>query len=180
MPQAKILARVKVGALILMIVVAVEMIRYVITSLDRAVSFSFWEPEKWNTHHLVDPDAVIQMGQRIGYFAVWGLIILLSTFAFLAALQLLNNVRGGRIFHAKTAVYVSRLGLILAIAMVADLIFHALDPWLITLSNSEPLQIRWGYDPSDIKTLIMAIILFLFGWVMRQGIEIDRENSEFV
>lgn len=172
--------RVQTGALILMIVVAAEMIRYLITSLNRALNFSFWEPRMWNTHHLVDPNTVVEMGPRIGYFTVWSTVILLSTLAFLAALQLLNNVRRGKIYHPKTAAYVSRLGLILAIAMIADQIFHSIDSWLLTRSNSEPLGIHWGYDPSDIKTLIMATILFLFGWVMRQGIEIDRENSEFV
>jgi len=37
-----------------------------------------------------------------------------------------------------------------------------------------------GYDPSDLKALWLAAVLFLFGWVMRQSIDIDRENREFV
>jgi len=174
------LARVRFCALLLMLGVGAEMLRYTHHSLNRALTFSFWEPERWNSHHLVDACAAIGMGPRIGYFAIWGIVILLSVLAFLAALHLLNLVRQGQIFELRTANAVRRLGLILAIAMVTDLVFHALDPWLLTRSNAEPLQVRWGYDPSDIKTLSMATILFLFGWVMRQSIYVDRENREFV
>lgn len=180
MTNDKTISRVRTGGLILMIGVAAEMIRYVYTSFDRALTFSFWDPTRWNTHNLVDPDTVISIGSRIGYFAIWGLIIVLSVAAFLAGLYLLNFVRQGKLFHSQSAAAVSWLGLILAIAMIADLIFHAIDPWLITRANADPLPIRWGYDPSDIKTLIMALILFLFGWVMRESIQIEQENSEYV
>lgn len=180
MPEDRTLSRVRLCALLLMLGVGAEMLRYIYDSLDRSLKFSFLEPERWNTHRLVDAGAEIAMGPRIGYFAVWGTVILLSVLSFLAALHLLNMVRQGRIFDLRTANAVRRLGLILGIAMVADLAFHALDPWLLTQSNAEPLHVRWGYDPSDIKTLSMAMILFLFGWVMQQSIHVDQENREFV
>ena len=180
MSEDRTLSRVRLGALVLMIGVGAEMIRYTYDSLKRSLTFSFWEPERWNNHHLVDPDTVIGFGPRLGYFAIWGTVILLSICAFLASLYLLNLVRRGQIFELPAAKAVTWLGLILGVGMVADLIFHSLDRWLITHANADPASIRWGYDPSDLKTLAMAAVFFLFGWVMRQSIEIDRENREFV
>lgn len=180
MSQDRAMARVRTGALVLMIGVSAEMLRYIYTSFDRALTFSFLKPERWNDHNLVDPGTVIETGARIGYFSIWTAIIVLSVLSFVAGLMLLNHVRRGEIFELQSARAIYRLGLILGIAMVADLIFHAIDPWLITRFNAEPLSVRWGYDPSDLKTLTMAGILFLFGWVMHQSIEIARENREFV
>jgi len=174
------LSRVRLGALVLMLGVGAEMLRYTYRSFERALNFCFWKPEHWNTHYLMDADIVVEMGPRIIYFSAWGTIILLSVLAFLASLYLLSHVWRGQIFELQAAKAMTWLGLVLGIAMVADLIFHAADHWLLTLPNAEPLGIRWGYDPSDIKTLVMAAVLFLFGWVVRQSIEIDRENREFV
>jgi len=174
------LSRVRFAALLLMIGVGAELVRYVYRSVERAMTFSFWEPEKWNNHRLVDPETIIGFGPRLGYLAIWGTVILLSVAAFIASLYLLNHIRRGQIFELQTAKAVTWLGLILCVAMVADLIFHSVDPWLITHANVEPRSIRWGYDPSDIKTLAMAAVFFLFGWVMHQSIDVDRENREFV
>lgn len=180
MPHETTLKRVRLGALLLMLGVAAELIRYSFRSFDRALTFSFQKQELWNNHRWVDPGTTIELGARVGYFAIWTIIIFLSILSFLSALHLLNHVRKGRVFDIRSAQAIRRLGLVLGTAMVADLIFHAFDPWLITRFNAEPLPIRWGYDPSDIKTLVMAMILFLFGWVMRESIDIELEHKGFV
>ncbi len=180
MAHERFMARVQLGALLLMIGVAVELIRYTYRSFDRALTFAFWEPDRWNKHHLVDPGTVIELGARLGYFAIWGTIIVLSILSFLAGLHVLNQVRKGLVFDERVARALRWLGMILGLTMAADLMYHAIDPWLITRYNAEPLPLRWGYDPSDIKTFALTMILFLFGWVMQQSIEIDRQNREFV
>ena len=72
-------------------------------------------------------------------------------------------------------------GAVLAAAMVIDQIFQSTDAWMLTLANADgPDPLRWFYDPSDIKTFAMAVILVLFGAIMRHAIAVDRENREFV
>ena len=175
------LSRVRLGALILMIAVAAETIRYTWKSFHRAWRFCFGEPERWNTHWMVDEGAVIETSQRLLYFSIWSVIILASIAAFLAGLHLLNRVRRGQIFTQASANAIRRLGAVLAFAMFLDMIFQAMDAWLITYSNAENIRpIAWFYDPSDIKTFFMAVILFLFGWVMQQSLQVERENRGFV
>ena len=175
------LARVRLGALILMIGVAAETIHYTWKSFRRAWRFCFGEPERWNTHWMVDEGAVIETGQRLLYFSIWSAIILASIAAFIAGLLLLERCRRGLIFTEGTARAIRRLGAILAFAMFFDMVFQAMDAWLITYSNAEYVRpIAWFYDPSDIKTFFMAVILFLFGWVMQQSLQVDRENRGFI
>ena len=180
MSHDRTLSRIRIAATLLLIAIAAETLRYTYTSFDRAYSFAFGNPDLWNNHYLADPSTIVPMGARIQYFAIWGGIILLSLACYLIGLFILNSVRRGRIFEPQTASAVWWLGLTLAVAMVADLIFHAVDAALITRFNAEPLPVRWAYDPSDLKSLSLALILFLFGWIMRQSIEIEKENRGFV
>lgn len=175
------LSRIRKGATVLMALVGLELIYYTYKSFFRAYRFSFGEPERWNTHWLVDEGSMIMFGQRLGYFSIWTIVILASVAAFIAGIVLLNRCRKGLIFDEGTANTIRTLGLILAFAMLIDQAFQAADAYLITLSNAEgPRSIQWFYDPSDIKTFIMAVILILFGWVMRISISVDQENKEFV
>jgi len=181
MSDTKPLKAVKIGALILMLPVAAETIYYTYRSFARAIRFSFAEPERWNTHFRVDAGTVIEMGPRIGYFVFWGLVILASVAAFIVGLYILNRCRQGLLFDERTAKGIHLLGAVLAFAMVIDQVFQSMDIYLITRFNiAGPGPIAWNYDPSDIKTFSLAVILFLFGWVMRKGIEVDRENRGFV
>jgi len=175
------LRRIRIGALILMVLVAAELMYYSYKSFFRAYRFSFGAPDRWNTHWLVDEGAMIATGQRLLYFSIWASVILASIAAFIAGLHLLNRCRKGLIFTEATARAIQGLGGILAFAMVIDQMFQAADAYLITLSNADgPNPIAWFYDPSDIKTFVMAVILYLFGWVMRVSIWIDAENRGFV
>lgn len=181
MPAANPLKAVKIGAAILMLPVAAHLVYYAYHAFSRAIRFSFSEPERWNTHWRVDAGTVIEMGARIGYFTFWAAVILASCAAIIVGLYILNRCRRGLIFDAQTARSVHLLGAVLAFAMVIDQMFQAMDIYLITRFNiAGPEPIVWVYDPSDIKTFLLAVILFLFGWVMRKGIEVDRENRGFV
>ena len=180
MPELN-LARIHKGAAVLMVLVGLELIYYTGKSFWRAYRFSFGEPERWNTHWMIDQASVIGLSQRVIYFSIWAFVILASIAAFIAGLALLNRCRKGAIFDMRTANAIRNLGLFLAFAMIVDQIFQAMDAFLITLSNAEgPRPIAFFYDPSDIKTFIMAVILILFGWVMRTSIQIDRENRGFI
>ena len=181
MPVANPMKAVKTGALILMVPVTAELIHYTYDAFSRAIRFSFGEPDRWNTHWRVDAGTVIEMSPRIGYFIFWALVILASIAAIFVGLYVLNRCRKGLVFDAKTARGVHLLGAVLTFAMVLDQMFAAMDIYLITRFNvAGPEAIRWAYDPSDLKMVSLAIILLLFGWVMRKGIEVDRENRGFV
>lgn len=172
---------IRTGALILMVPVAAELVYYTYNSFFHAYRFCFGEPDRWNTHWQVDAGTAIEMGPRLGYFLFWSMIILASVAAFVVGLYVLNRCRKGLVFDAQTARGVHLLGAVLMFAMAIDQVFKAMDTYLITRFNiAGPEAIRWFYDPSDVKTFLLAVILFLFGWVMRKGIEVDRENRGFV
>lgn len=171
---------IRIGATILLVLVAVETVYYTGSSFFRAYRFSFGEPDRWNTHWRVDPGTVIEFPARLGYFTFWGLVVLASVAAYVAGLHLLNRVRRGLIYDRGTAASIRRLGLVLAFAMVLDQVYQSMDLWLITRFNAEPHPVYWAYDPSDLKTLAMAVLLCLFGWVMRDSIAIEQENRGFV
>lgn len=153
---------------------------YTAQSLYRAWRFCFGEPERWEHHWRVDPLTVVEMPGRINYFVFWIAVIACSAAAYALALVVLNRVRRGDIYSHATARLVRLLGLVLMGAMLIDTLFGALQPWLITRYNFVREPIAYVYDPSDIKTMILAVILFLFGWVMTEATRIDAENKEFV
>ena len=181
MDSDKLLTRARIGALVLMVLVAAEMLRYSIRSFYRAWRFCFGEPGRWRRHWAVDDAAIIETGQRVLYFGIWVVIIFASVGAFVAGLMLLNRCRKGAFFDPATARAVARLGAALSLAMVLDQLFHAANLWLLTLGNEGgPMPWRFGYDPSDFKSLILGLILFLFGWVMQRAAEVDAENRGYV
>jgi hypothetical protein len=73
------------------------------------------------------------------------------------------------------------LGGLLIVAIIGDQFFGALELFLLTQHNPfyvEPIQ--WRYDPTDFKMAALASVLFMFGWVMRDTIEVGQTNKEFV
>lgn len=163
-----------------MILVGATAVYYTYTSFHRIWRFSFGDPSRWNEHWRVDPGTVIEFGPRLGYALIWGALVLVSALAFLAGLALFNRVRKGELFTEATAIGIRRLGFALGFAMIIEQIYACINVLLITRFNTDPSPIAWAYDPSDIKTFILAVILFLFGWVMRETIAIEAESKEFV
>lgn len=181
MTPTQALTSVRHGALILMFPVAAQLLYSTYHSFYRAWRFCFDEPQRWNAHRWVDPGTVIDTGTRAQYFALWAGVILGSVAAFVVGLYVLNRCRQGRIFDDRTAGALRLMGLVLACALVADQAFQAVDPYLITRFNAAgPLPVRWAYDPSDLKGIALGLILYLCGWVMQKGIQVARENQEFV
>ena len=80
MAHERVTARVQTGALVLMLAVGVELLRYSYRMFDRAWTFCFGEPDLWNKHRLVDEGMAIEFGARLGYFSIWGGIIVLLVF----------------------------------------------------------------------------------------------------
>lgn len=181
MGKAQFEKRVRWGAIVLMVLLAAEFLRYSYHSFRRAYRFCFGEPERWNTHWLVDKGIEIENSLRISYFSFWAVVIISSMAVFIAALFLLNHFRKGHFFVPETARGIILVGGLLAFAMLIDTIFMAMDPWIITYQNTTDFApIKYFYDPSDIKAFILSVILMLFGWVMQKAIAIDVENKEFV
>lgn len=181
MTPTQTLMAVRRGALILMIPVGAELLYYAYHSFSRAWRFPFGEPERWNTHRWVDPGTVIETGPRLSYFLLWSGVILASMMCFLVGLHLLNRVRKGQIFDEATARALRVLGLALVFALAFDQVFQAVDPYLITRFNADgPMPLRWAYDPSDYKAILLGMVLYLCGWVMPKGIQVEQENRGFV
>ena len=173
--------RVRFGALVVMVLVALEMVRYGYSAFGRAYRFCFGEPERWNTHWMVDAGTEVGDGLRLGYFVFWCAVIVASLAVSVAAIYLLNIMRRGEIFSEKSAGGVMWVGGLLVFAMAFDTVFMAFDAHIISLGNADgPYPIAYVYDPSDAKSATMGAILFLFGSVMYSAIDIDRENREFV
>ena len=173
--------RVQMSATGLMVLTTIYLLYYAYRSFKRAYRFSFGEPERWQNHWRVEADAVIEMSTRSMYFAVWATVIVLSIAAVIAGLHLLNRCRKGMIFDAGTARAIQWLGGLLVVAMLGDTVFAAVELYLLTLHNPvETLPIQFRYDPTDFKTISLAIVLTLFGWMMRGAMEIEQTNREFV
>lgn len=173
--------RVQAGSTVLMGVTCIYLVYYLYSSFSRAYRFCFGEPERWQNHWRVEDGAIIADWTRVQYFLIWAIVIVISAIATLVAIRLLNRCRKGLIFDSRTAQLLRVFGGILVLAMIADQIFGAVELNLLTkhnLVNVEP--IRWAYDPVDYKTIVLALVLFLFGSVMREAIEIEKTNKEFV
>ncbi len=172
---------VRLLALVFMFPVAIQGVYYTQRGLFRAYRFAFSELDRWNMHRLVDPGTQIETAPRIGYFLIWSVDVLLSTAAFGIGLFILNRLRRGRIVDDVTARALGWLGGTLAIARTFDQVFQAVNRTLITWFNvAGPMPPQWDYDPSDYKTLLLGILLYLFAGVMRQAILVERENQGFV
>ncbi len=180
MSAQKFKSRVRVGAIVLGLAIFVELIRYTITSFQRALRFCFWEPERWNAHWLVDEGTVIETGLRIGYFTIWAVVILASILVFLAALKLLYHFSKGEIFGPEAARWIMWVGGLLVLALAIDTVFMFADVRIITSQNETPLPLAFVYDPSDLKAMCLGAVLFLFGSILREATRIDTENREFV
>ncbi|MEL6617851.1 MAG: DUF2975 domain-containing protein [Pseudomonadota bacterium] len=181
MQHTRLLTTVRWGALAMMILMSIETARYAYDSVHRAWRFSFGDPQRWNAHWAVDAGTMIGMGPRTGYFILWIAVVLASLLCFAIGLYLLNRIRRLQLFDMRTALTVRALGLALAFAMAFDQVFQAVDLYLVTRFNANgPEPIMWRYDPSDIKTFSIGILMFLFGWIMHKGIDVARENKGFI
>ncbi len=174
-------SRVRIGSTVVMILVALELVRYSYHAFRRAYRFCFGEPERWNTHWMVDAGTEVGTGLRLGYFSFWCAVILAAVAVFIAALFLLNALRRGEIFTEGTARRAQWVGGLLVFSVAFDTVFMMFDAYIISFGNAEgPRPIAFVYDPSDLKSATMGAILFLFGRVMEQANEIERENREYV
>jgi hypothetical protein len=173
--------RIKLGATVLMILTVLELGRYVWTMIGNLLRFCFTKPELWNTHWRVDDGTEIAIGLRILYGGYWGSVILASIGVSVVGLLLLNRIRRGEVFVAQTARAIQLFGAMLAALLLYDTFFQSTEIWLITYQNaSGPQAIRFFYDPSDWKAMLLGAVLFLFGGVMKAAIAVDQENRGFV
>lgn len=173
--------RIQKSVAFFMCLVVLYLFYYSYRSFNRAWRFCYGEMERWNNSNIVEPTAVIEMSTRHMYFGLWAAAILASIAGILAGLYLLNRVRIGFFFDEISARSIQIFGLVTIFAMAVDTVFGMFDLYLLTLHNAENrYPIQYLYDPSDLKAVILASVMFMFGWVMREAVKIERENKEFV
>jgi hypothetical protein len=177
---ATLRTRIQKGAIALMAVVSVYFVYYTYHSFRRAIRFCYGEMERWNKIDFVENDAVIDMSTRHIYFGLWAAAIVFSMAGILAGLYLLNRVRIGFLFDEMSARSIQIFGAVTVLAMGVDTIFGFFDRYLLTLHNADHrFPVKYMYDPSDLKTAVLASVMFMLGWVMRESVKIERENKEF-
>ena len=153
-------SRVQTAALVLMSVTSAYLVYYLYRSFRRIWRFTFGEPERWQTHWKVEEGVVIETATRMQFFVIWSVVILLSAVAIVAAILLLNRCRKGYLFDVGTARLIQWVGGLLVVAMVADTIFTAVELAIITRHNlDEVLPVAYRYDPTDLKTMTLAVEL---------------------
>jgi len=173
--------RISKGAAVLMVLLSGYLVYYAYNSFHRAYRFSFGERERWNNVYGVESDAVIQESTRWAYFGLWAAAILTSILSIIAGLYLLNRCRKGLLFDEPTAKALQWVGATSVFAMLVDTVFGYFDRYLLTLHNQENrIDPQFLYDPTDIKMICVGCVIFLFGWVAREGIAVENENKEYV
>jgi len=173
--------RIQKGAVVLMAAVSAYLVYYTFHSFRRAIRFCFGEMERWNEIDFVENDAVIEMSTRYMYFGLWAAAISFSMAGIIAGLYLLNRVRIGFLFDDISARSIQIFGAVTVLAMIVDTIFGVFDLYLLTLHNAENRYgLQYLYDPSDLKTAMLASVMFMFGWVMREAVNIENENKGFI
>ena len=181
MPAEAFKRKAQVGAGVLMLPVGVYLIYYIYESLSRFISRSFTHPEWWYTHWMVDEGIKAALATRTLYFVGWMPIIIVSAMSTIAGLYLLNRIRKGLFFDLHTGWAIQMLGGLSVVTIILDTIMEAVSVVLITSQNADGgLPFRYQYDPTDIKMLILSIVIFIIGWIMREAIMIDQENREYV
>jgi hypothetical protein len=130
---------------------------------------------------MVDEGVKATLTTRTIYFIGWMPTVIVSALSTIAGLYLLNRIRKGLFFDLRTGMAIQVLGALSVIVIVLDTIMEAVSIVLITQLNSDGgMPLRYQYDPTDIKMLILSVVIFMMGWLMREAIIIDQEHKEYV
>ncbi len=173
--------KVQTGAGGLMIPLAVYLVYYTYESFDRFISRSFTHPEFWENHWMIDEGVKLGLNTRMMYFFNWMPTIIVSIISICFGLHLLNRLRKGLFFDLRTAWAVQMLGGVSILVIILDTVAETMAATLITSQNVDGgWPLRYQYDPTDIKSLILCLVIFMFGWIMREAMAIDQEHKEYV
>jgi|GEM_PF-2092009 len=173
--------KVQFGAGVLIVPMALYLAYYIYESFSRFISRSFTHPEFWENHWMIDEGVKLSLNIRIMYFIGWMPTIITSIVSIGFALYLLNRLRKGLFFDTRTAWAVQMVGALGVAVIVFDTIMESVSATLMTSLNADggwPLQ--YQYDPTDIKSLILTLVIFAFGWMMGEAIKIDQEHKGYV
>ena len=173
--------KVQFGAGALMIPTAIYLIYYIYESFSRFIARSFTHPEFWENHWMIDEGIKLSLNVRVIYFFGWMPTIIASIISILFGLYILNRLRKGLFFDMRTAWAVQMLGGMSVLVIILDTIMESITVVLITSQNADGgWRLAYQYDPTDIKSLILAAVIFTFGWMMREAMMIDQEHKEYV
>lgn len=177
----RIKQRVMFWSGVLMLPTAGFLIYYTYESMTRFISRSFTHPEFWENHWMIDKTVTLDLTTRTLYFFSWMPVILLSCLSMVVGLYLLNRMRLGLFFNSGTARAIQVLGGLSVLVIILDTIMESLTVVIITAQNADGgRSFAYQYDPTDIKALIVYLVIFTFGWMMREAILIDQEHKEYV
>lgn len=165
----------------LMIPTAGFLIYYIYESMTRFISRSFTHPEFWENHWMIDKDVSLDLTTRTIYFISWMPVIFFSCLSTIAGLYLLNRMRQGLFFNIGTARAVQVLGGLSVLVVILDTVMESFSVVLVTAQNADGGRpFSYQYDPTDIKALTLYLVIFTFGWMMQEAIQIDQEHKGYV
>ena len=157
------------------------LIYYIYESFSRFISRSFTRPEFWENHWMIDQGVSLDFTIRATYFFGWMPVIIMSCITIVLGLYLLNRLRQGLFFNSRNARAIQFLGGLSVATVLLETLMESLTVVLITSQNSDGGRpFSYQYDPTDIKALILYLVIFTFGWMMDEAIKIDREHKEYV
>ena len=107
---------------------------------------------------------------------------LLPLYPCFAALNRLSQVFGrcadGHVFTAQNGFEIKMVGLFAIVAiLLMSLVAPAIYAWLHPLWDA-----LWVIDvePGDSTSLFLAFVIWMFGWLIERGVQLQAENESFV
>lgn len=145
----------------------------------------FWltDPSSWQ--HLLDMQLFqgaklsfeqLSISQKLIGFTLS--LVPLVTAMFLLK-QLINLFRFYEAGHFFTAETVRCIKLVAVIALLWELgrpFYNALGIWVMT-QQQYSLAAAWQFDVTDIRGIVVALLLYTIAWVMQEGVKLQQEQD---
>jgi hypothetical protein len=176
MEKTRILATV---AMVLMVPV---MIYYPYHGLWWNLELSFLDMGKWTRNSAwVHPSAEIAMTTRVVFFVLWVIPTILGLLGYLAGFRALLLFRQGIVFDTRIASRLFWMGVFISSSSFIALVAGAVSPMIRSWHNpAGPLPLRIWYDSGNFGLMFSGLAFVFLGIVLREAINIARENEEFV
>ncbi|MEP5729272.1 MAG: hypothetical protein ABJL67_07835 [Sulfitobacter sp.] len=174
--------RIKRLSTIAMFLMLPMMVYYPYEAISWQLDISFLDWGKWTRNDSwVHPDAVIPLGTRVIFFAIWFIPTVFGFAAYATGLNLLWLLRAGVVFDIRIAQRLRVMGVMIVLSATLSLLAGAVSPMIRSWHNpGGALPLRFWYDSGNLGMTFCGLAFFFLGLVMREAIRIARENEAFV